>query len=144
MTANRNSKLGRKGVAAVWALVVLAVVSAMSAAAVGQFAIARRQVDVHRNQLQAEWLARSGYELAVARILADPKEYTGETVTPIPKGDVKISVKKDSEMNGGFKVECEARYPVGEKGMVIRTAHHVVKRVAGPNGVQIKALIGER
>jgi hypothetical protein len=128
----------RPGAASIWALVVLAVVSAMSVAAVGQFAAARRQVDAHGHQIQADWLARAGYELAVARVLADPTGYTGETVTPIPAGEVKIVVRKDPDVKDVYRIESQARYPAGERGAVVQTVRRSFKRIDGPQGVRIE------
>ncbi len=127
----------RSGAAAIWALLVLAAVSALSAAAIGQVVIARRQIDAYQNQIQAEWLARSGYELAVARILADPG-YTGETITPIKGGAVKIVVRKEAGANAPYVVESEARYSAGERHSVVRTVRRTVKRIASADGVSVE------
>jgi hypothetical protein len=134
----RSASERRPGVAAVWALVVLAAVSAISAAAVGQFSVARRQVDMHRKQIQADWLARSGYELAVARLLADPKGLADETVMLIPKGEVKITVRTVPKNDSAFRIESQAHYPVGERGVVVRTIQRTVKRVEGPKGIRVE------
>ena len=128
----------RLGVAAVWALVVVAVVSALSMAAVAQFASARRQADQNHHRLQAEWLARAGYELAVARLLAEPTGYTGETVTPVPGGEVKIAVREDPEKKGAYRVECEARFPVDGRGLVVSRLDRVVRRTESPKGIRIE------
>lgn len=127
----------RPGAAAIWALLVLAAVSALSAATIGQVAIARRQVDAYQNQIQAEWLARSGYELAVARILADPG-YVGETVTPIKGAEVKIVVRKQAGENGPYVVESEARYSAGERHTVVRSVRQAVKRIVSADGVRVE------
>ena len=135
MTAVRER---RRGVAAVWALVVVAVVSALSMAAVAQFASARRHADQTRHRAQAEWLARAGYELAVARLLADPAGYTGETATPVPGGEVKIAVRSDPSAKGVYRVECEARYPTDGRGLVVARLDRAVRRTEGPKEVRIE------
>lgn len=140
MIATSVRKSTRRAVAAVWALVVLAVVSGMSAAAIGHFMGARRQVDSHQNRLQADWLARAGYELAVAGLIADPKKYTGESVALIPKGEIKITVKNDSGENGVYRVECEARYPAGARDAIVKTLHRTLKRVEDKRGVRIETV----
>jgi hypothetical protein len=118
----------------------LGIVSALSAATAFRFAATRQQVDAHRNRLQAEWLARSGYELAVARVIADPEKLTGETVTLVPKSEVKISIRKDSGEKSTYRIESEARYPVGESATVVRTVRRTLKRIEGPKGVQIESV----
>ena len=122
-----------------YALVVLAVVTAMSAAAIGQFIAARRQIDAHRNRLQADWLARAGYEIAVAKLLMDPDAYTGETVKPIAGGEVKIVVKPDAAKKGVYHIESEAHYLAGERGAVVRIVRRTLEKVESPEGVRIEA-----
>jgi type II secretory pathway pseudopilin PulG len=128
MTAPRQHRLTRSGAAAIWVLVVLAVVAAVSVAATGRFVLARREADAYRNCLQAEWLARSGYELAVGKLIATPDGYTGETATPIPNGEVKIVVGKETAAKEVYRVECTARYPAGDRAAVVRTVTRTVKR----------------
>jgi len=127
MTRSRRGSLNRRGAAIVWVLVVLAVVSVFSAASLARFVACRRQLDIAQNRVQAEWLARSGYELAVGRLLADPDGYTGETTTLIPGGQVKIIVKKDPDKNGVYRVDSEARYTT-YPGVVVFTVRRTLKR----------------
>ena len=130
----------RKGIASIWAMVILGIISVVSVATMSQFAAARRQTDAYRNGLQADLLARSGYELAVAKLLAEPKEYTGEKLTPIPGSEVKITVTKDPGENGTYRIESVVHYPTGERNAVARTIHRTIKRVEGPKGVQIEPI----
>ena len=118
----------RSGAALMWALVVLAVLSVTSATAVWQIGAARRGLALRHNRLQAVWLARSGCELAAARLLADPAEYTGETVELVPDGKVRITVEKDATKPGIFRVRSEATYPVGERSEVSRAIGRLVTR----------------
>lgn len=135
MTASHRP---RRGITAVWALVVVAVVSALSMAAVVQFASARRQTDRYRNSVQAEWLARAGYELAVARLLIRPDGYTGETATPAPEGEVKITVRADPAAKGVYRVECEAHYPAEGRGVVARLERTVRRTEEDAQGSRIE------
>jgi hypothetical protein len=144
-------------VAAIWVLAVLAIVSGFSAVAVIRTASTRKQLDLSRNRLQANWLAKSGYEIAVGRLLANPDGYTGETVQLIAGGEVKIVIKKglskkadekkkddakkDADDTGIFRVECEGRYPTGPQVVVI-SSRRVLKRVDGPQGARIEAIPG--
>jgi len=149
-------------------LLVIAVVSGFSAVAVIRTASTRKQLELNRNRLQADWLARSGYEIAVGRLLAKPDGYTGETVQLIAGSEVKIVVKKgfgkkdDDKKNDGkkddkkddkkkegdkkdaddagiFRVECEARYPVGPQVVVI-SLRRTLKRIEGPQGARIETI----
>jgi hypothetical protein len=80
---------------------------------------------MHRNRTQAEWLARSGAELAVARLLADEK-YTGETVAPIAAGPVTIAVIKDPAKPDTYSIRCEATFPADD----YRAVHFALTRSA--------------
>jgi hypothetical protein len=119
---------------------VLTFVSAVSAAILSEFGSARRQTDVHRNRLQAEWLLRSGYELAVAGLMDAPKDYAGETAGVISGGEVKIVVKKDATKNDVYAVEIEARYPAGP-GAVLKKERRSLKRVEDRRGVRIETML---
>jgi len=82
----------RRGIAAVWALVVLAVLTVVIGVITWQSVTGFRRADHRQAQLQALWLARSGVELAAARLLANPAGYTGETLELIPRSQVRIEV----------------------------------------------------
>ncbi|MDB5309774.1 MAG: hypothetical protein JWO38_3976 [Gemmataceae bacterium] len=141
MTGSRLRSSSRSGAAAVWVLVVLAVVSGLSMAAAARLGYARKQVESYRNRAQAEWLARSGYELAVGRLLADP-EYSGEKVSPIPEGEITIVVRKHLKKESVFQVECEARYRAGPDA-VVHTIRRALKRHTSPQGVRIETVPDE-
>jgi len=132
-------KLGRtrRGVSAIWVLVVLAVISTISVAAVGRFVAARRQVDAHRTRVQADYLAIAGYEMAAEKLLADPK-YAGETLAPMPGAEVKVAVKKDPGESEVYRIESESHYSGNGRITVVRNAKRAVKRIAGPNGVRLE------
>jgi type II secretory pathway pseudopilin PulG len=118
----------RSGAAILWALVVLAVLSVMTATAAWQFGAARRGLEQRQNRLQAVWLARAGCELAAAGLLTDPDGYTGKTAEPIPDGRVTITVEKASADPDTYHVRCEANYPVGDRAEVSKSATRTVIR----------------
>jgi type II secretory pathway component PulK len=123
----------RSGIAVIWALVVLTLLGVTTAAATWQIAATRRALDGRQNRLQAVWLARSGVELAVARLLADPDGYTGEVVAPVPESEVRITVQKDPARTDTYQIRSEARYPTSGPGsigqLLTRTA---TRRTDGP------------
>src|SRR5205823_10754718 len=104
----------RSGIAVLWALVVLSVLGVMGASVAWHFVAVRRTLAGRQHRIQALWLARSGAELAAARLLADPDGYTGEAVEPIPDGQVRITVAKDPARPNGYRIRCEAHYPAGD------------------------------
>jgi len=128
----------RQGSAAIFVLVVIAFVSIMSLTAVGRFGNARHTLDDYTHRAQTDWLARSGVELAAARLLADPDGYTGETVKPLPRSEVRLVVRKDSSDPDVYRIECEARFPIDATRVVVRLAHRSLKRVDGPKGARIE------
>ena len=125
----------RRGAAAVWVLVVLSVLTAVTAVAVREFASTRRVLGARENRAQAAWLARSGCELAVARLLA-ADSYTGEVVSPLPESEVRITVTKDAADT--YRVECEAKYPAMGRGVVVASAARTVKRVGDKDAPRIE------
>src|SRR5438105_7071194 len=110
-TMTTRSTTGRTGAAVMWALVIMVVLGVMMSTAVWQFGAARQVLERRQNALQALWLARSGAELAVARLLADGDAYTGEKIELIPDSDLRITVEKDAADQTKFRIRCEARYP---------------------------------
>jgi hypothetical protein len=129
----------RRGLATIWALIVIAAVTTATAVAVAQFAAARRQTEMYRNRIEADWLARAGCELAAGRLLTDPEGYTGETASPIPGSKVKIVVHKDGKDKNIYRVESEARYPDNERNLVLRTERRALKRIEEGQGVRIES-----
>jgi Tfp pilus assembly protein PilX len=106
----------RRGVALIWVLVILVLLSALISATTIRTLAGRRLLEQRHAQLQADWLARSGLEIAVAHLLDKPEHYEGETVEPIPSSRVKIEVKQDDGKPNIYLVSCEATYPT--KGRV--------------------------
>src|SRR5207248_3402954 len=85
----------RQGAALMVAVVALAVVSVVSTSVVWNCLAGRRLLDQRQHQLQAKWLARSGLELAAARLLAEPSGYMGESVELIPGAQVRVVVRTE-------------------------------------------------
>lgn len=123
----RDPACRRSGAALLWALVVLGVLSVTSATAVWQIGAARRGLNLRQNRLQTVWLARSGCELAASRLLADPADYRGETLEPVPESRVRVTVEKDPTQPGTFRVRSEATFPVGDRNEVARS---LTRRIA--------------
>jgi hypothetical protein len=106
-------------------LVVLSVLGVTSALAVREVATAKQTLAMRQNRIQAEWLARSGAEFAVGKLLGD-ENYSGESVELISGGPMKISVEKDAAKSGTYRIRCEATYPTDD----YRSVHAVVSRIA--------------
>ena len=142
MIRTRRNPTGRPGAAAVWTLVVITFVAALGIGATAKFASLRTQVDAERNRVQALWLARSGFELAADRLMANPDGYTGETVNLIPGGEVKIVVRKQMKKESVYEIETEAKFREGSK-VVTRTDHRSLKLQKTALGVRAEVIANE-
>ncbi len=130
----------RRGIAAAWALVVLAVLTVVIGVITWQSVTGFRRADHRQAQLQALWLARSGVELAAARLLDNLTGYTGETLALIPRSQVRIEVKTDPNQENTFLVTCEARYPTDERDSVLRSQSRRLRRVVEKDRVRLEVV----
>ena len=107
----------RRGAALVLAMVVLLVVSLVSAALVQSQLSAHRQSRRYADELQAHWLAEAGLARAAARLRADAT-YAGET-WPAPVTDglaASVTIVVDSNQK---KITVQAVYPADEHRRVL-------------------------
>ena len=108
LVAGTSSDARRNGVALVTVLVVLAVVTLLFTVLTVRVLADRRVVDRRGQQLQAEWLARAGIELALERLPSQGQTYT-ETVTLLPNSNLQIDVKPGGQER--VLIRAEAAYP---------------------------------
>ena len=104
----RKNQDRRNGWASVFALVVLAVLSAFIAIAAQNVASARRLLRDRADHLQAKWLARAGLEITLAQLRNQP-DYTGETIELLPGSKVAIKVTPSTKA-GTVQIISEAQY----------------------------------
>lgn len=129
----------RRGLALLGALVVLGLIAALMAT-IAALMVANRRLEERREaSLQAGWLARAGVELAIARLLERPDNYTGETVEPIAQAKVQISVKPADDKDT-FQVTSEARYPSDGPTAATRTLTLRVRRTTAEGKVRAEVL----
>jgi type II secretory pathway component PulK len=139
--AGRWGSRSRRGAALVGVLVALALVTVLMAT-VGWHMVANRRLAEHRQQqLQADWLARAGIEMAVARLLSDPGGYRGETLEPVSRSQVRITVEGERGGANRFRLVSEARYPTGDRyRVVVRSLSCRVRRVTDGDRVRIEVV----
>jgi hypothetical protein len=130
----------RRGNALMVAVVALAVVAAVTAAVTWQCLAGRRVVDRRQYQLQSEWLARAGVELAADRLLADPAGYRGETVELIPESRVRIEVRAEPGMANVFRVTSEAHFPGDGRESVLRSTTRLFRRTSRDRQVRLEVV----
>jgi type II secretory pathway component PulK len=128
----------RRAVALFWALVIATVVSAILAVTTAKILAARRLLEQRQNHLQADWLARSGIEIAAGRLLANPAGYTGESVEPIPSSRVRIEVSPVEDAIDTFQINVEARFPLNGAVVVLRRANCQFKRSVSAGQVRVE------
>lgn len=130
---------GRRGVALMAVVITLAVLSILLLAITQQH-VAHRQFLQHReHQLQSDWLARAGIELAVAKLLDDPT-YSGGTVQVVPKSQVCIAVKNERVPADFFQVTCEARFPTDVPDSVVRSISRRFRRIVQGSQVRMEPM----
>src|SRR3712207_7958798 len=56
---------------------------------------------------------------------------SGETVSPVPRSEVRVVVEKDPGRPDVYRVRCEARYGVGDRETAARAVVRTLKRVNG-------------
>jgi hypothetical protein len=130
----------RRAVAAVWALVVLTVLSVVVTTVTMEVIANRRVLDRRQSQIQNVWLARAGIELAAERLLANAADYKGESREIIPDSQVSFEIAAVRGAPNTFLVSSEARSPLSatlpQKYSVTRT----FRRTADKQGVRLVAV----
>jgi hypothetical protein len=116
----RNLSGCRQGIATIWAVIMLSVMTVILAGVTAQLLQSRKFLENRQNELQAVWLARSGLELAGQRLLANPAGYDSETLELLPLSQVKIKVARGPKPDL-FVVASEVTYPMNRRDKVVRT-----------------------
>lgn len=129
----------RVGLATVWVLVVMSVLTILSAGLTRQFVLARRLARDDVNQAQALWLARSGLDVAAARLLA-AEDYQGETLHPLPETELVITVAKDADTAGRYHVTSQARLPGTGQLTASRTLEGTFQRREAEGATRLERL----
>ena len=104
----------RRGVAALWTVVVLAVLAAMLGMVTVQLLSTRRNLDRQWDQAQGLWLARAGVEVAAGRLLTDPEGYAGESPEILQDWQLRVGVEKDRSVTNTYLVTSTARRQDGK------------------------------
>ena len=129
----------RKAAALMGVLIALGVLSVLLVAVTWQNLANRKLVQRRHHQLQSAWLARSGVETAVARLLKDPA-YKGEDTSPMESSKVKISVLVDKANKNVFQITCEARFPDNDAEAVVRSVTRRYRRTVNGGKVHMIAV----
>ena len=129
----------RRAAALMGVLVALGVLSVLLVAVTWQNLANRKLVQRRHHQLQSAWLARSGMETAIARLLKDPA-YKGEDAKLMEFSKVKISVSVDKTDRNVFQITCEARFPDNDAEAVVRSVTRRYGRTEDGGKVRMQAV----
>jgi hypothetical protein len=140
---NMNPRLVRRGAALIVLVITLALLGAIMAAIAFQMNAGHRILEQRGNELQADWLARSGIEIAISRIMAESSRYSGETIAIVPRSQVRIGVVPEPGSPNDFRVKCEARYPDDTPQTVVRALEYRLRRLPKGNDMTIEACIAD-
>jgi hypothetical protein len=131
----------RSGLAALWALLVLTVLTLLLASTTWQLVASRRVQERHYHRLQAVWLARAGVERAVARLLGDPAELKEEGIELLPASSLTIEVRKEPGSANTYRITSTARYPADAgpetMGQILT---HTYRRIADGERVRLETV----
>jgi hypothetical protein len=132
----------RQGVALVMALVVMAILAVILTVVTRQIVSQRHTVHQRHRQLQAEWLARAGVELAAARLLDNPAAFVQENHDLLPDATVRIVVEEAGQ--GLYTVTVEAELGPKDEAPTVRTSRGRFRRAESDGAIRLQALQSEK
>jgi Tfp pilus assembly protein PilX len=136
---NLNLKTNRRqGVALVLAMVVMAVLTVVLSVMAVQVVSQRQMVRQRHKQLQADWLARAGVELAAARLLQNPGGFNEVRNELVPDAILRVHVEKTD--GDEYLVTADATVSAEEGSPVERTASARFRRIERDGVVHLEAL----
>src|SRR5262249_1372148 len=127
----------RPGAAFLIVLVALALVGIAMSTAAWRMTASRRFLDRRHQELQAQWLARAAIEMAAARLLSDPGQYTGETVELVANSTVRIRVAPTATAPDRYRVISDALYPKDAHDPVRYSVECEVKRIPHAGKIEL-------
>ena len=132
------SHLPRRGVALVMALVAMAALTMILSVVTAQVVSQRQVIRQRHRQLQADWLARAGVELAIARLLTKPAGFSEEKQNLLPDSKVRIVVEKSDQ--NLYAVTVEAERGAKEEAPMVRTAGGRFRWIDNGDDVRLEAV----
>ena len=89
--------------------------------------------------LQATWLARSGVEIAAARLLADPA-YRGETLELIPSSKVEVAIERIPADGDTYRVTATGQ-TLASRQPHVRTSSRTFRRVLDGGKARVEVVL---
>jgi hypothetical protein len=128
----------RSGMALFVVLALLAVLSGVLVSITFTTVSQRQSVQERHHRLQAEWLARSGLEIAAARILEKPVPFTEEYSDQAADGKVRIVVEETGKAE--FTVTSDAEVGRERDTAVLRSMTRHFRRTEASGGVRLEVV----
>jgi hypothetical protein len=139
MTSSCTHRCGRRGVASIWLLIVLALLTVLLTITTKDLLQNRRALTSRGNRMQAAWLARAGVEIAAAHLLDKDDAWKGGAVELLPAGKVRIEVKPMKGSADVFEVASEGQFPSDDPRGSKQTSRRRFRRVTEGNRVRLIA-----
>ena len=133
----RSTGTRRQGAAIVYAMAVIAVIAILTADVAQNIMAGRRLLESRHNRLQSLWLARSGFEVSVAKLLSNP-EYRGEESELIADGRIRLTLEKLPQATDTYRVKCTGLFPANERLVSRHEAERVIRRIKDGDAIRIE------
>jgi type II secretory pathway component PulK len=127
----------RCGITLVIALALMGTLTVIFAVLTVQIVSQHRMLALRQRQMQATWLARSGVELAVARLLEKSGDFVDEKQDLLPDAKVRFEIK-EAEAKGTYLVTVEVQLGAEDEKPVVSTATRRIRRVQADGMVRVE------
>jgi type II secretory pathway pseudopilin PulG len=128
----------RAGMAIIAALVVMATLTILLTVVAMQIVAQRQTLRQRQRQLQAEWLARAGVEIAVTRLLENPAGFSEEKNDLLPDAKVRIVVEKSAP--DVYSITADAAVGQKDELPVLRSANARFRRTDSGGAIRLQAV----
>jgi predicted DNA-binding protein (UPF0278 family) len=128
----------RRGLAILWVMIVLVLVSAVIGLITSQHLAGRNMLEQRQKRMQADWLARAGIEVGLSRLLDKPQAFSGDITDLLANSKVHIDIQVDSGSTTTFTIMSEAHYSTNIPHQVLRSMTRHVRRVVDKGQVRVE------
>jgi len=137
----KQTKHHRKGAALIMAIVAMAAVTIILSVIVTQVVAQRQMVRQRHRQMQAEWLARAGVELAAARLLQSAEPFKDDDQEFVTDSKVHVAVEKAGDV---YVVTVQAEVGLAGPRGVKRDATRLFRRSEKDGVARLEAVTQEK
>lgn len=117
----------RRGIAIMFAVVVLAMLGAIAGTAIWQFLAGRHALERRANVIQARWLARSAASLTAAKLAEDRNAIPAESVDLLTGWNVQVQVEQPGTDKNLYRMQTTATTNAEDRSRVSVQFHWIVR-----------------